>query len=78
MAFCHRCNLVWRYDEDEPGIIHWRDRRSLPRLRGAYDRASPKNFASQSAAWIETLADHTPSASNEVVTCAPCPVRSRR
>src|SRR5579863_886033 len=39
---------------------------------------SPKNFASHSAAWIETLADHTPSARSEVVTCAPSPVRSRR
>ena len=38
----------------------------------------PKNFASHNAAWIKTLADHTPSASSEVVTCAPSPVRSRR
>src|ERR1700691_5282490 len=37
-----------------------------------------KNFASHSAAWIETLADQTPSASREVVTYDPLPVRSRR
>ena len=37
-----------------------------------------KNFASHSAAWIETLADQTPSASSEVVTYDPLPVRSRR
>src|SRR5271154_2273457 len=37
-----------------------------------------KNFASHSAAWIETLADQTPSASSEVETYDPLPVRSRR
>ena len=38
----------------------------------------PKNFAPHSAAWIETLADQTPSASSDVVTYDPLPVRSRR
>ena len=38
----------------------------------------PKNVAPHSAAWMETLADQTPSASSEVVTYDPLPVRSRR
>src|SRR5258708_7193751 len=45
-------------------------------LKPAADRR--RQLAAPSAAWIETLGDYTPSASNEVVTCAPSPVRSRR
>src|SRR5258708_3823300 len=45
---------------------------------GFFRSCGAKNFASHSAAWIETLADQTPSASNEVVTYDPLPVRSRR
>ena len=35
---------------------------------GFFRSCSPKNFASHSAAWIETLADQTPSARSDVVT----------
>src|SRR6202000_3041305 len=52
--------------------------RFIAAFTGVLGWCSPKNFASHNAAWIETLADHTPSASSEVVTCAPSPVRSRR
>src|SRR5207302_4300989 len=45
---------------------------------GFFRSCGAKNFASHSAAWIDTLADQTPSASNEVVTYDPLPVRSRR
>src|SRR5271156_1802477 len=45
---------------------------------GFFRSCGAKNFASHSAAWIETLADQTPSASSEVVTYDPLPVRSRR
>src|ERR1700761_3741548 len=45
---------------------------------GFFRSCGAKNVASHSAAWIETLADQTPSASNDVVTYDPLPVRSRR
>src|SRR6202041_955329 len=45
---------------------------------GFFRSCGPKNFASHSAAWIETLADQTPSARSDVVTYEPLPVRSRR
>src|ERR1700758_5624540 len=45
---------------------------------GFFRSCGAKNLASHRAAWIETLADQTPSASNEVVTYDPLPVRSRR
>src|ERR1700684_3880522 len=45
---------------------------------GFFRSCSPKNFASHSAAWIETLAAQTPSARRDVVTYDPLPVRSRR
>src|SRR5260221_12948746 len=38
----------------------------------------PKNFASQSAAWIDTLADHTPLVRSEGVAADHLPVLSRR
>jgi hypothetical protein len=47
-------------------------------LAGCRRSCSPKNFASHSAAWIDTLADQTPSARSDVVTRDPWPVRSRR
>ena len=47
-------------------------------LAGFLRSCGGKNFASHSAAWIETLADQMPSASSEVVTYDPLPVRSRR
>src|SRR5258705_13287886 len=47
-------------------------------LAGFLRSCAGKNFASHSAPWIETLADQTPSASSEVVTYDPLPVRSRR
>src|SRR6266567_6870092 len=47
-------------------------------LAGFLRSCRPKNFASDSAAWIATLADQTPSASSDVVTYEPLPVRSRR
>src|SRR5258706_1286014 len=45
---------------------------------GCLRSCRPKNFASDSAAWIETLAAQTPCARSEVVTYEPLPVRSRR
>ena len=45
---------------------------------GFFRSCGAKNFAPHSAAWIETLADQTPSARSEVVTYDPLPVRSRR
>jgi len=47
-------------------------------LAGFFRSCGAKNFASHSAAWIDTLADQTPSARSEVVTYDPLPVRSRR
>jgi len=53
------------------------DTRSAPHLRGSCDRAARGNLAPLSAPWMETLAAQMPSASSEVVTWDPLPVRSR-
>src|SRR5579863_4041120 len=46
---------------------------------GGFNRSCRgKNVASQSAPWTKTPQDQTPTASSEVVTYEPFPVRSRR
>src|SRR6266403_2208319 len=47
-------------------------------LAGWWRSCSPKKLASHSAAWIDTLADQTPSARSDVVTYSLFAGRSRR
>ena len=70
--------LVGRDDEDEPGAVGG----TIDVHRGIggmlCGHAAEETWRRARAAWIETLADHTPSASSDVVTYEPLPVRSRR